>query len=276
MAEGAAARLPAALLASLREGMRARTGNVIPPEKDYWVELRLREHLRASGGADLVALAQRLVARPEAADAFWERLLLTETSFFRDAHAFAAAREKALPELLATRRPARELVVWSCGCASGQEVYSLAMLLDTAFPELGVWQVTVLGTDCSEEALARARLGVYTALEVERGLAPAQRERYLIPHGADWQIAPRLRERVSFRRFNLAAEWPSLPGADLVFLRHVLIYLDGEVRGRVLRRLAGVVRPGGYIFLGGPEVPIPLGASFVRMDWPQAGAWQRA
>lgn len=238
----------------MRELMRREAGVALEDGKAYLVELRLRPLAREAGLVSLEELVARLRSSPvnglhrQAV----ESLLWHETRFFRDENTFDLLRRWLLPQLLERVSNKRPLAFWSAACAGGQEPYSLALLLKEALPEGTPFRI--LATDISEAALARAERGVYSALEMNRGLPSGLRDRYFTPEGGEWRIAEEVRRLVEFKKVNLARDWPSLGDMDVIFLKNVLIYFDLETRREVLARVRKTLRPGGTLFLGGTEL----------------------
>jgi chemotaxis protein methyltransferase CheR len=203
-----------------------------------------------------------------------EAMTTNETSFFRDVHPFQALSDTVLPELMRARATERSLNIWCAAASSGQEPYSIAMLLDDALVGRPGWRVRLLATDISQQMLDRTREGIYSQLEMNRGL-PAQR---LVKHftrvGTHWQISENLRRMVECRLLNLDAAWPMMPQMDLIFLRNVLIYFDIPTKQRILARVKKVLRPDGYLFLGGAETTLNLDAGFERVQIGNAPAYR--
>ena len=193
-----------------------------------------------------------------------EALTTNETSWFRDAVLWTGMAERLLPDLLRARAAARRLSIWSAACSSGQETYSVAMLLADRVP--GDWQVDILGTDLSEQMVGRARAGRYAQLEINRGLPAPMLVRHFTRDGADWVVSPALRGRVVFRTLNLAEPLPMLARFDVVLLRNVLIYLDTPTKRQILRRVRARLETDGYLVLGAAETTIGLDDSWVRED----------
>lgn len=244
--------------------VRARSGLVLTPDKLYMLETRLGPMLRRLGIASLDALAQRLgrgAAEEALAAEVTEALTTNETSFFRDGTPFDHLR-KALPRLAAARPAGATIRIWSAACSTGQEAYSVAMLAMELAPQLGGRRVEILGTDIAEEVLARARDGVFTQFEVQRGL-PVQ---LLVKHfrqdpgagGARWRIADPLRAMTRFQRFNLLEEARALGPFDVIFCRNVLIYFDPATKTRVLGAIAARLVADGFVYLGGAETVLGL------------------
>jgi chemotaxis protein methyltransferase CheR len=250
---------------------------VLEAGKEYLVESRLSALWRAHGFADINALCRRLDARhPSLVAEVVDAMTINETSFFRDHHPFEALRSVALPDLLEQRADVRTLRIWCAACSTGQEPYSLAMLLDQHFPRLATWNVSILATDLSSAVLARAASGRYRQLEVDRGLPDGALARYFHQQGADWVIRPELRKLVRFRPLNLAESWPALPRFDLVMLRNVLIYFDQVTKRTVLEKIRQHVTEDGYLVLGGSETTPPETRGFKRVPVPRASLYQPA
>jgi chemotaxis protein methyltransferase CheR len=261
---------------AIRQLLQERSGIALDDGKQYLVESRLAPvvqqlqlksigeliaQLRGAGGTGL----QRQVV---------EAMVTTESSFFRDHHPFQALRKEVIPHLIERRRDQRRLYIWCAATAHGQEPYSVAMLLREHFPELRTWQVSLLATDLSREVLARARLGLYNQIEVNRGLPAALLVKYFEQQGSDWQLQATIRDMVTFQELNLTQPWPAMPRMDLVLLRNVMIYFDVETKKSILRRLTRVLQPDGYLLLGGAETTLNLDDSFRRVEPLKCGFYQ--
>jgi chemotaxis protein methyltransferase CheR len=219
--------------------------------KEYLVDTRLAPVAEREGCGSVTELIDRV--RGGACDLrrqVVEALVTHETLFFRDAHPFDALREVVIPAVLAANG-GRRLAMWSAAASTGQEAYSLALVVRNHFPQ--VTSLTLLGTDLAEPALVRARAGRYSQIEVGRGLPVALLVRHFDQHGRDWQLHDDVRAMVRFRQLNLAKPLAGVPAMDVVFLRNVLIYFDEGARGTLLREVGRILRPGGYLFLGGSE-----------------------
>jgi chemotaxis protein methyltransferase CheR len=170
------------------------------------------------------------------------------------------------PDLLKRREAERKLSIWSAACSSGQEPYSIAMLLRENF-NLPGWTFSILGTDFCNSILERARTGLYRQMEVNRGLPAKLLARYFVQQGLHWQLRPEILAAVTFRPLNLAEPWPStIPPADIIFLRNVMIYFDVETRKAILGRVRRLLRPDGYLFLGCAETTLNLDDGFQRVQ----------
>jgi chemotaxis protein methyltransferase CheR len=224
---------------------------VLDDGKEYLVEARLAPVAEREGVGSVAELIGRVrTGAPSLREDVVSAMTTNETSFFRDLHPFEALRTTILPQVL-DANGGRSLAMWSAAASTGQEAYSLALLVAEHFPS--VPSVTILGTDLSRDVLERAAAGRFTQLEVNRGLPAALLVRHFERHGREWQVKPSIRRMVTFRQLNLTRSLPPLPPMDVVFLRNVLIYFDLPTRAQVLRAVAGVLRPEGYLFLGGAE-----------------------
>jgi chemotaxis protein methyltransferase CheR len=249
---------------------------VLEPGKQYLVEARLTPVARRLNLGSLEELIAVLRRQPSDGlqNEIIEAMVTTETSFFRDVIPFETLRKNVIPELIGRRREERRLNIWCAACSSGQEPYSVALMLRDYFPELTGWNVRLLTSDISREMLARAREGRYTQFEVNRGLPVALLVKYFQQHGTSWQLKEEVRRMVEFQQINLASPWPFLPRMDLILLRNVMIYFDVETKKTILGRVAGLLRPDGYLLLGGAETTFNLHASFQRVEQLKGGFYQ--
>jgi chemotaxis protein methyltransferase CheR len=253
--------------AFFRDLLRKRTGVVIDSAKEYLVVARLMPIVRQRKIPSLDTLIDRL---RKGIDPSLERDVLSammthETSFFRDKSPFETLRS-LLPALIARRRPHKQLTFWSAACSTGQEPYSLAMLLNEhARDLLGDWRVRILATDYSETVLDRAREGVFSDLETGRGLPPQFLSRYFRQLQGKWSISQDCRRLVEFRCLNLNDSWPMMPPCDVVLLRNVMIYFDIRTRAALVERVRKVLRPDGFLFLGGAETLIGMDTGYERL-----------
>jgi chemotaxis protein methyltransferase CheR len=254
----------------VRQLLRQRAAIVLDDSKHYLVHSRLSQLARREG----LASAQDVIDRLRAAPAgplqrkVIEAMTTTETLFFRDGKPYEALRNAIFPELVRARKTERKLQIWSCACSSGQEPYSVGMLLREHFPELATWDLQLIATDISTEMLARSRAGRYSRLEVSRGLPHAYLVKYFDRVGHEWQIRDEMRKMVEFRELNLAGHWGAVHAADLILLRNVLIYFDVETKREVLGKVRKLLRPGGFLMLGTAETTVNLddGFELVRSD----------
>lgn len=242
--------------AKIRALLQARTGVRLEDGKEYFVAQRLAALAQELEIEHLPRLIERLNAEPEQGPLHrrvLEALVVSETSWFRDGHPFDALRHVVIPRLVAARAASRQLRIWSAACATGQELYSVALLLRDAFPELLAWDLELLGTDFSTASLRRARAGVFRAVEIHRGLPAALLARWFVHEGDTWTVRDEVRDMVTFREHNLATGSPLTPPVDLVLLRNALLYFDAETRARVLELVDRSLRPDGVLLLGAGE-----------------------
>jgi chemotaxis protein methyltransferase CheR len=194
-----------------------------------------------------------------------EAMTTNETSFFRDLSPFLALKECFLPDLIARRASMRCLSIWCGASSSGQEPYSIMLTILEHFPELKDWRIRFLATDISGAMLKRCQEGIYSQLEVNRGLPASLLTKYFSKKGTHWQIDEDIRKRIEFREMNLAGSWPLFPTMDLVVLRNVMIYFDGETKKNILKKIRHILDPQGYLLLGGTETTINLDDQYERV-----------
>lgn len=228
------------------------------------IESRLLPVVATEGAGSLDGLCDLLRAAPstELRALVVEAVISHETYFFRDAAVFGDLRARVVPEITERHRATRTLRVWSAACSSGQEPYSLAMLL--LEEGYGNWNIQILGTDISSRILERARQGRYVQLEISNGLPPALLSRHFDRTGATWTVKDQVRHMVHFLPFDLRRNMRSMGPFDLVLCRNVLIYFDVETRRRILSAIHGTIAPSGYLLLGTGETAFDLDAGLVR------------
>ena len=240
---------------------------MIEPGKEYLVESRLHALRRKENFTSTESLIGmlRIGQTKDLHGKVVEAMTTNETSFFRDIYPFEALRTFILPELMARRTGERKLSFW-CGAAStGQEPYSVLMLIAQNFPELFNWDFKFVATDLSSEVLARARAGRFNQLEVNRGLPASLLVKYFVRQGTEWEFREDLRRRIEFREMNLVKHWSVMPPQDIVFLRNVMIYFNVDNKRIILGKIRRLLRPGGYLFLGGAETTFNLDDAFERV-----------
>jgi len=179
-----------------------------------------------------------------------------------------------LPELIKRRAKLRQLNIWCAAASSGQEPYTILMLLRENFPELFTWKLNFIATDISQEMLERCREGCYSQLEVNRGMPAPLLVKYFQKVGNEWQIKEELRRMIELRQMNLAQAWPILQAMDIIFMRNVLIYFDIETKKAILARVRKTLKPDGYLFLGGAETTLNLDDSFKRVQSDKTAYYQ--
>jgi chemotaxis protein methyltransferase CheR len=239
-----------------------RTGIVLTPEKRYLVEVRLDPVIRRFALADLSAVTMKLKMGDRTLEtAVIDAMTTNETLFFRDRTPFELFQNVVLPKLRAARKTTREIRIWCAACSTGQEPYSLSMMLEEQKDQLQGLTVKILATDISEKVLQQAREGVFSQFEVQRGLPIKLLLKYFTQEGTRWRINPMLAQRIEFRSSNLLQPFHGIGRFDIIFCRNVLIYFDENTKRDVLERLAGALTPDGYLFLGGAETVMGLSKS---------------
>lgn len=251
--------------------VREHSSVVLETGKEYLAEARLLPIVRERKMESLSHLVEEL--RRKASNGLHrevvEAMLTNETSFFRDVKPFEAIREIALPDLITKRASEKTLNIWCAACSGGQEVYSLLMLIKEHFPILEGWKLRVIASDLSLQMMEKAQRGIFTQLEVNRGLSAAYMVKYFEKVGLDWEITETLRKSIEFLPMNLTKPWPVLPAMDIVLMRNVMIYFDIETKKRVLSQTAELMKDDGYLFLGGVESTINLTDQFEIVPWKQ-------
>jgi len=253
--------------------VRQRSAIQLEPGKEYLVESRLLPLARQAGvaGVDEYVRGLRAVPRPLEYERVVEALTTNETSWFRDVTPFQALTRHVVPELTRERPALRSLRVWSAACSTGQEPYSIAMALLEVAPSLAL---NITATDLSEEVLTRSRAGRYSQLEINRGLPAAMLVQHFTRVGIEWEVSQQVRRTVAFSRHNLLHAPPAGGPFDIVFLRNVLIYFDLATKQEVLRRVQSVIRPGGFLLLGGAETTIGVDDAWERVPVGRSSVYQ--
>ncbi len=245
--------------------VRRESAIVLEPGKEYLVEARLMPLAREAGLADVTAYVEHVrtsggaTARAQVVEA----LTTNETSWFRDREPFDVLVAHVLPELMARTADRRKITIWSAACSSGQEAYTIAMLMAEHAVPRG-WQVEIVATDIAPSMVERTREGRYSQLEIGRGLPAPLMVKHFQRAGTHWQVSDQLRSMVRAHTLNLAGPFPPMPVFDLVFLRNVLIYFDQPTKKAVLGRARQVMSPDGYLFLGGAETTLGLDEQWSR------------
>ncbi len=243
--------------------MKQRSGLALGASKTALVESRLTPLAERHGLKDIAGLVRALqrgcemLAR-EAVDA----MTTNETWFFRDQRPFDRFQDTLLPSLMKRRASTRRIRIWCAGAASGQEPYSLAMLLEDRKRELNAWAVDILATDIHAAVIERARAGLYTPFEVQRGLPVPLLARHFRREGDNWRLSQAVRGRVEFRVFNLLDSFAGLGVFDLIFCRNVLIYFDPATKAEIAAKLSASLAGDGYLVLGAAETMLGLGSAF--------------
>jgi chemotaxis protein methyltransferase CheR len=245
--------------------LEGHTGIAMGNEKEYLLEPRLSSIAQKNGFPDHFSLIKELISKP-ICPLHWvsfEAMATHETMFFRDTHPFQAIKDVLLPQLIHAKRDSKQLTIWCAAASTGQEPYSMAMLLRESFPNLSDWDVKIHATDLSERALSQARSGIYSPSEMQRGLTQEQISRHFTRLASgQYQINPDLRKWIQFENINLVKPWQVSPKSDLILMRNILIYFNQEKKQMVLSKMRDQLSDaGGYLMLGAPE-SILFDASF--------------
>jgi chemotaxis protein methyltransferase CheR len=251
----------------IRRVVQARSGMVVDPDKTYRLETQLAPLVRREGFADISELVQAIQDKRDPA-LMWsvaEALANNETSFFRDRAPFQQFREEILPQL-AVSRGDRPIRLWSAACSTGQEPYSLAMLLDDEASKYPGLEVELFGSDISERCLEKAQSGLYTQFEIQRGLPIRLLVRHFERQDETWGLAPRIRQMVRWRRVNLLADLRGLGEFDVIFCRNVVSSFEPAISRRVLEQLAAALPEDGRLILGIDETLSGLTEAFTPVS----------
>ena len=243
------------------------SGVVLDDSKEYIIESRLRKLLRDQSIESFSNLFSRLKNNSNRAliRQVVEQIINAETQFFRDRNFFETLKLDVFPKLRDRLIAGQKINVWCAASSSGQEPYSVAILLAEHFPDLAIGRVRLIGSDLSRRNLQRARGATYSPFEVGRGLSKDIIDKYFVARGSDWQILPRIREQVEFTEVNLVESWPPLPPMDLILLRNVLVYFSDRTKRLIIEKARRQAKPGGYLFLGATEAPSMIDGEFERI-----------
>jgi len=253
------------------------SGLSLGPGKEYLIESRLQPVAQTVGVADVSGLVRELRLRRDRTieRSVCEAMTTNESLFFRDGAPFELLKQRVFPELARARQATRTLRIWSAAASTGQEAYSIAITRTLDAPTLIGYKVEIVGTDLSRAALERARAGVFTHFEVQRGLPIAVLVKCFKKVGDGWQANEDLRQQVAFRELNLLHDFGHLGTFDVIFCRNVLIYFDQPTKALVLGRLARALAPDGYLFLGGAETVLGISEAFERVEGEKTSVYRR-
>ncbi len=252
----------------LQTFLKTRSGLDLAADKQYLVDSRLTPVARQHGHEDATAMVAALRMGREKAleEAVIEAMTTNESFFFRDKTPFDEFRDRIVPTLRELRSEQRKLRIWCAAASTGQEPYSLAMILKEMAPQLPNWHTEIIGTDLSKDVIEKARTGFYSQFEVQRGLPAQFLIKYFSQQGEMWQINPSMRGMVNYRVMNLLDPFTALGQFDVIYCRNVLIYFDAETKRDVFDRLARQMAPDGYLVLGAAETVVGLTDAFVRVE----------
>nr|WP_249149627.1 protein-glutamate O-methyltransferase CheR [Bradyrhizobium manausense] len=247
----------------MRKLLKERSGLDLSADKQYLIESRLLPLARKAGLSGIPELVQKLQGGSSALiTSVVEAMTTNETFFFRDKVPFDHFRDTIMPEILKARAGRRSVRIWCAAGSTGQEPYSLAMTLKEMSAALTGWRVEIIATDLSQEVLEKAKSGVYSQFEVQRGLPIQMLMKYFKQTGETWQVNPELRAMIQHRQLNLLQDFSHLGTFDVIFCRNVLIYFDQETKINIFNRLARQIEPDGFLVLGAAETVVGLTDTF--------------
>ena len=251
----------------LRSFLKQQSGLVLTAEKQYLIESRLLPVARKAGLATLTALIGKMKepGQTQLAATVVEAMTTNESFFFRDKTPFDHFNDTMLPKMLEARGRDRKLRIWCAAASTGQEPYSLAMCIKEAEAKLAGWRIEIVGTDLSTDVLEKAKAGIYTQFEVQRGLPINHLLKYFTQSGDTWQINSNLRSMIQYRKLNLLENFSSLGQFDIVFCRNVLIYFDNQTKVDILGRISKMMPADGFLVLGAAETVVGLTDAFKPM-----------
>lgn len=244
--------------------IKSRSGIVLSADKGYLIESRLIPVAQRNGCSSVEELVAKLQASPRSAlaEEVTEAMTTNESFFFRDKTPFEHLENVILPNMAEARADKKALNIWCAAASTGQEPYSIAMILKKFGPQLPNWSLKILGTDLSNEVLEKARAGTYSQFEVQRGLPINLLVKWFKQKGESWSIDPALRAMVQYKNFNLLDNYGPLGRFDVVFMRNVLIYFDKPTKKDILERAAALMPDDGYLILGAAETVIGITDAF--------------
>jgi chemotaxis protein methyltransferase CheR len=247
----------------LQKLLKDRSGLILSADKRYLVESRLIPLARRAGVAGITELVQKMKSGAEPLIvSVVEAMTTNETFFFRDRVPFDHFSQTIMPALLDARKARRTLRIWCAACSTGQEPYSLAMILKEMGGTLAGWRTEIIATDLSQEVLEKSKAGIFSQFEVQRGLPIQMLVKYFTQVNELWQVSAEIRSMVQFRQLNLLQDFSHLGVFDVIFCRNVLIYFDLEAKIDVLNRLARIIEGDGFLTLGAAETVVGVTNSF--------------
>jgi chemotaxis protein methyltransferase CheR len=244
-----------------------KSGLVITPDKSYLLDSRLSPIAKKWNypTLEMMPLQLRAIPDPKLVKDVVEAMTTNETSFFRDTKPFTLFQETVLPHMIQNRASRKKVRIWCAACSSGQEPYSLSMILKDKEAQLKGWQFEIIATDLSDDILAQARKATYSQFEVQRGLPIQYLMKYFTQVGDAWQLKDEIKNMVKFSTFNLLDDMSRLGQFDIVFCRNVLIYFDEKNKAQILARVEKQMDKDAFLFLGGAETVLGITDKFVPM-----------
>lgn len=263
----------------LADFLKSASGLSVSPEKQYLLDSRLLPIAQKAGLSDLSALVSELRKQPGGplAMSVAEAMTTNETLFFRDRRPFDTLKKSTLPDLIAARRNSatamgKRIRIWSAATSTGQEAYSIAMIVDELKRDLAGFEVEIVATDYSPDVIEKAKQGVYSQFEVQRGLPIKLLMTHFTETDRGWAISDALKSQVNFGIFNLLEPMHGMGKFDIIFCRNVLIYFDNPTKASILDRMQKILSPDGALFLGGAETVVGVTESF-RPDAENRGVY---
>jgi chemotaxis protein methyltransferase CheR len=251
-----------------KDFLKEKSGLTLTPDKSYLLDSRLNPVAKKHGFAniDAMTVALRGNAKPDVFKDVIEAMTTNETSFYRDSKPFDQFRDVVIPHLIKTRSVSKRVRIWCAAASSGQEPYSLSMLIKEQGAKLAGWNFEIIGTDISMDILDIAKKGEYSQFEVQRGLPIQMLMKYFEQKGDRWVLKPEIRSTVQYKYFNLLDPMATLGKFDIIFCRNVLIYFDKDTKAKVLQNMAGLLPEDGFLFLGGAETVLGITDAFKPLE----------
>ena len=247
--------------------LKARSGIALMGDKGYFIDDRLLPVARENSFKNMEELISALKSgRPGLANQIVQAMMTHETFFFRDGKPFETFEESILPFFKTERSHEKRLRIWCAGCSSGQEAYSLAMIIKENEKKFSSWKVDILGTDISPTIIEKAKKARFTHFEAQRGLSNHLLTKYFKETDYDWQLNPQLRNAVKFQVRNLMDDFREMGPFDIIFCRNVLVYFDPATKTRVLEKISNVLAPDGYLVLGASETVLGFSHLYTTLE----------
>ena len=248
--------------------LKEKSGLALTQDKCYLLDSRLTPVSRKHGFANLEAMTMSLrgVTKPDLIKDIIEAMTTNETSFYRDSKPFDQFRDIIIPHLIKTRSTTKKVRIWCAAASSGQEPYSLCMLIKENAAKLAGWNFEIIGTDISTDILETAKKAEYSQFEVQRGLPIQMLMKYFEQKGDRWALKPEIKSMVQYKYFNLLEPMSMLGKFDIIFCRNVLIYFDRETKAKVLQNMAALMPDDGFLFLGGAETVLGVTDALKPME----------